>query len=272
MVRRHLILGSEGVIGKALCKHLQYNGQNVLEFDIENSLDQDLRTADNLLLDCFVQQCDFVYFLAYDVGGSKYLELNQSSIAYNANNLQILANTFRVLDKYQKPFIFASSQMSNMLASTYGLSKLLGERLTESLNGVSVKFWNVYGPEESGEKSHVIADFIHSAKQNNLIQMRTVGKEQRQFLHTDDCARALYTLSKVYNQLDRDKPYHITSFKWTSILDLARLVADAVGDTEIVPGSNQDQVQEGKMNQPDPYILNYWQPTIDLACGIGKLL
>lgn len=268
----YLVLGSSGVIGRALTAHLKDNGHTVIEFDILNSPGEDLRITDNRLLIKYIQQVDFVYFLAYDVGGSKYLQQHQSSIRYNTNNLKILANTFDVLEEYKVPFIFASSQMSNMPDSTYGLTKLIGEKLTNALNGVVVKFWNVYGPEDDEEKAHVITDFINSAKTKNIIAMKTNGQEQRQFLHTDDCARALYILSHRYNLLDRNRPYHITSFEWTSIRDLAYIIADLIGNTQVVVGSDTDTIQGGIVNQPDEYILNFWQPCINLRDGVLKLL
>ena len=61
---------------------------------------------------------------------------------------------------YSKPFVFASSQMSNMSYSPYGVMKRVGELYTKSLNGLIVKFWNVYGIEKDMEKAHVITDFI----------------------------------------------------------------------------------------------------------------
>ena len=42
--------------------------------------------------------------------------------------------------------------------------KKIGEIYSESLNGIIVKFWNVYGIEKDKNKSHVITDFIIKAK------------------------------------------------------------------------------------------------------------
>jgi hypothetical protein len=55
-----------------------------------------------------------------------------------------MANVFGYLKKYNKRFVFASSQMSNMSYSPYGVLKNVGELYTKSLNGLIVKFWNVY--------------------------------------------------------------------------------------------------------------------------------
>ena len=63
-----------------------------------------------------------------------------------------MANAFGLIEKYKKPFVFASSQMSNMSYSPYGVLKRVGELYTKSLGGLIVKFWNVYGIEKDMTK------------------------------------------------------------------------------------------------------------------------
>ena len=98
-----------------------------------------------------IKKSDFVFFLAFDVGGSRYLKKYQRTYDFLINNLLIMSNVFRLLKKYNKKFIFASSQMSNMDFSPYGTLKRLGEDVTKSLNCLYVKFWNVYGIEKEIE-------------------------------------------------------------------------------------------------------------------------
>jgi nucleoside-diphosphate-sugar epimerase len=93
-----------------------------------------------------------------------------------------LENVFALLEKYNKRFIFASSQMSNMSYSPYGVMKRVGELYTTSLRGLIVKFWNVYGIEKDYEKSHVITDFIRKGFEEGDFEMMTDGTEERQFL------------------------------------------------------------------------------------------
>ena len=109
--------------------------------------------------------------------------------------------------------------------STYGRLKMVGEDITRSLGGLYVKFWNVYGNEEVGEKSHVITDFIKMAKEGK-IKARTDGTEHRQFLHADDCAECMLELAKQYHDINRDEPLHVTSFKWHTIKDIAEIIQD----------------------------------------------
>lgn len=265
---KYLVLGSAGQIGFELCKFLRKQDHSVVEFDIATREDQDLRVPN--ILENYIQDIDFVMFLAFDVGGSRYLKKYQHTYEFIDNNIQLMLYTFKTLKRYNTPFIFTSSQMSNMSYSPYGVCKSIGEGYTRALGGLIVKFWNVYGPERDLEKSHVITDFILKAKKGN-VKMMTNGKEERQFLHAEDCSNALMILSKNYNNIERDKELHITSFEWNTILEVANIIKEDI-PCKLTPSIDIDTVQLNKRNEADPYILNYWKPTISLKEGIGRII
>ena len=269
---KYLVLGSSGQIGSPLCKYLKDQGNQIFEFDIVNNEKEDLRINNNVLLSDYIQESDFVFFLAFDVGGSRYLSKYQHSFDFFDNNVKIMSNTFSALKKHNKPFIFASSQMSNMSYSPYGVAKAIGERYVNTMNGLAVKFWNVYGVEHDLEKAHVITDFIIKAQKTGIIDMMTDGQEVRQFLHVEDCSRCLYILSQNFQKLDKIKDFHITSFEWISILDIANIVASQFEDVKIVPAKTKDMVQQDKRNKQNPYILNFWEPKISLEEGIKSII
>ena len=264
-----LVLGSSGQIGKPICSHLIQDGHNVIEWDIKNSIDQDLSKY-NAALEDTMSQSDFIYYFASDVGGAKYLEKYQNSYDFINNNMLMMINEFGALKNTNKPFIFTSSQMADIYASTYGLLKLIGEKLSSDLNGLTVRLWNVYGEETDEEKFHVITDFIKMAKNNNQIKVRTNGKESRQFLSVDDLYKCLITLTSNFDKLDKTKNYHITSFKWTSIAEIAKIISDLSG-CEVIFSDGEDKTQMNAMNKPDEHILNFWSPSISIEDGIKKL-
>lgn len=150
-----LILGSRGQIGEHLFYFLKKKKYKVYGIDIVNSSSEDLRNNSNKKFQKLIKKVDFVFFLAFDVGGSVYLENYQKSYDFLMNNIAIMNNVFTQLKKNNKKFIFATSQMSNMSFSPYGVLKKVGEHLSESnkLKGISVKFWNVYGIEHDLKKS-----------------------------------------------------------------------------------------------------------------------
>ena len=269
---KYLVLGSAGQVGLALCDYLREQGHTVSTYDIATDKNQDLRVPANPVLEQLVSESDFVFFLAWDVGGSTYLARYQDTFEFIQNNLKIITNTFEVLEKQKKPFIFASSQMANMSYSSYGLTKSMGEKITSVLGGVTVKFWNVYGIEQDPEKTHVVTDFINKAKHTGIINMLTDGTESRQMLHATDCSECLYILSTKYNELPRDQEYHITSFEWTTMLEIANMIADYFPGTIVKPAQAKDMIQKDKRNEADTTILNYWQPKISLGEGIKNII
>jgi len=266
---KNLILGSSGQIGIHLTEYLKSIGEEVITFDIVSDSSQDLRKPGSL--EEYIIQADFVYFLAFDIGGSKYLEKYQDTYDFIDNNMKIMSNTFNSIKKHTKPFIFASSQMSNMSYSTYGILKSAGERYTNSLGGLNVYFWNVYGYEENDEKSHVITDFVKMALQDRVIKMRTTGVEQRQFLYGNDCAECLYNLATLYKSIDKESLLHITNFKWESIWDIAKIIQEQTG-CKVIEGVKEDTVQKDKRNEPNPYILNFWKPKTTLEEGVKEII
>jgi nucleoside-diphosphate-sugar epimerase len=266
-----LILGSSGQIGSELTRTLKLSNQKFFEFDIKRDKNEDLRIPKNPILESHLTKADFVFFLAFDVGGSKYLELFQKKPEFISNNLRLMEYTFTALKKSGKPFIFASTQMSNMSHSPYGVLKAIGEAYTRSLNGLIVKFWNTYGVEEEEDKAHVITDFLRAAAHEKKIPMRTDGMEERQFLHAEDCTHCLVTLRDHYHRIPRDKELHITSFEWRRILDVAEIIANIFPGTKITPAKTSDKVQQGLKNEPDNSILTYWKPKITLEEGIKKV-
>lgn len=258
-----LVLGSEGIIGAALCSHLEKCGHTVIHWDIKISMDHDMSNhLNNSRLSDVIGASDFIFFLAYDVGGAKYIW--DVDIDFINRNIMIMTNTFNLLKS--KNFIFASSTMYNM-NNTYGTLKHIGEHYTSTLNGISVRFWNVYGKEEVSQKSHVITDMIHKYKTLGYIDLLTDGEEERQFLHADDCAKCLTTAMNSYDDIIKtEKSIDITSFEWFKIKDVAGMVCD-----DIRIGARKMNTHD-RMNEPRRFILKYWKPEISLQRGIASLL
>ena len=281
--KRVTILGSSGQIGAYLTEYLRREDKyEVREFDIVNGEHQDMRTIPSPELHRMIQTSDFIFFLAFDVGGSRYLKKYQHTFDFVNNNARLMVNAFGLIEKYNKPFVFASSQMSNMSHSPYGVLKRVGELYTQTLKGLTVKFWNVYGIETDHEKAHVITDFIRKGFEEGSFEMLTDGTEERQFLYAEDCCEALETIMESYSDFKPTDPLHVTSFNSHSI----KYVADTIQgqfnllgadvdkkymDVKIKPGLAKDSVQMDKRNEADNYILGWWSPTTGLDKGIAKV-
>ena len=273
MKKKILVLGSSGQIGLHLCNYLKNKKYFVEKFDICEGKKFDLRKYNNVLLEKSIKKCDYIFFLAFDVGGSRYIKEFKSSYEFSMNNLKIMVNTFELLAKYKKPFLFASSQMSNMSYSNYGLLKLLGERISNQLNGNFVKFWNVYGIEKNLDKSHVITDFILTALKYKKIKMLTTGKESREFLHADDCSVGLEIIMKNHKQFkNQNNELHLTTGKRITILNIAKIIKKISKsknlNVQIIEGKKKDTLQLNKKNKFNNYLNKFWKPKISINLGI----
>jgi len=270
------ILGSSGQIGAYLTEYLRNKGHIVEEFDVVNGNHQDMTALPNINLHDALVDTDFCFFLAFDVGGSRYLKKYQHTFDFINNNSRIMVNGFQYLKRYKIPFVFASSQMSNMSYSPYGVLKNIGELYTKSLNGLIVKFWNVYGIEKDYDKSHVITDFIKKGFETGVIDMMTDGQEEREFLYAVDCCEALETIMLNYNDFGSEDNLHITSFSSTKIIDIAHMIAgqfNLIGrsDVKVEPSTEKDTVQLDKRNKPDMFITKWWQPKTTPQEGVAKV-
>ena len=267
-----LNLGSSGQIGAYLTEYLRNKGHEVIEYDKNLGARYNLTAIPSTWLESCIKQADFVFFLAFDVGGSRYLKKYQHTFDFINNNTRLMANVFGLLEKYNKRFVFASSQMSNMSYSPYGVMKRVGELYTTSLKGLIVKFWNVYGIEKDMDKAHVITDFIKKGFEQGDFEMMTDGTEERQFLYAEDCCEALETIMENYTDFKPEDPLHITSFHATSIKEVASIIMgqfNLIGKPiKINPGLAKDSVQMDKRNEANSYIMDWWLPQTNMQDGI----
>ena len=272
---RVLILGSSGQIGAYLTEYLCDKGYEVLEFDIVNGVHQDMTEIPNPELHRQIMRSHFIFFLAFDVGGSHYLKKYQHTFDFIDNNTRLMANVFGLIQKYNKPFVFASSQMSSMSYSPYGVMKRVGELYTKSLGGLIVKFWNVYGIEKDHDKAHVITDFIRKGFETGVIDMLTDGTEQREFLYAEDCCEALEQVMLEYSEFTSDSELHITSFRSTTILEIAKIIQGifkANGKIiSIEKAQTKDEVQKDARNEANPFIKKWWKAKTLIEDGIEKV-
>tara|TARA_B100000780_G_scaffold279023_1_gene255014 strand:+ start:446 stop:1291 length:846 start_codon:yes stop_codon:yes gene_type:complete len=272
-----LILGSSGQIGSHLVNFLKNKKYNVSKFDIERNKKEDLRLCKNFLLKKKILKADYVFFLAFDVGGSRYLKKYQESYQFIKNNLDLMTKTFELLKKNNKKFLFASSQMSNMSYSNYGILKLIGEKISQTTNGLIVKFWNVYGVEKDISKSHVITDFVLMAIKNKKIKMLTDGNEFRDFLYADDCCEGLEIAMKNHAKFVKQRvSIDIASGKETKILNIAKIIKKIFKnknvDIKIQVKKSKDLIQVNRRNRVNKYFSKFWKPKTNLHDGINNII
>lgn len=255
-VTKNLVLGGSGLVGGALCNYLKQIGQEVINIDYQNGPEYDLRTMDLTPY----KDVHYVWFLAWDVGGAKYLTNEKNLLNIMRNNSELCTKVFGFLEQYQIPFMFTSTQLANV-DNVYGLTKIVGEQWTKLLGGKIVRFWNVYGWEVPGERSHVVPDLVHQAIKNGRIDLMTTGEEERQFVYIDDCARNLVAIRE--SNIDE---VDMTSGSWIKIKALAEIVGQEL-NVPVYPGNKL-----GYQNKITPHDAYTTTIQIPLEEGVRRII
>ena len=254
--RRNLLLGGAGLLGRALDKALHAAGEQTVVFDLKDGFD--LRSS----VPTDVREDDYCWFLAWDVGGAKYIFDPDAQLQILHSNLSLMTNVFRWIERHHLMFSFVSTQLAGF-PNAYGITKLAAEYWASQLsNGFVARLWNCYGAEEVGVRSHVIPDLIAQAQAASLISLKTSGEERRQFLHADDVAQALM-VQRSSGQAFAD----VTSGVWVPIRKIAEIVARQMNATVKL---GQEKGSESLVEPTRPLVG--WSPTIDLEQGIGLVI
>lgn len=260
-VQNVLVLGSTGLVGRSLTRLLQQYGYHVLES--RHRYDIDLRQPGSMDAAFNGMRIDFAFFLACEVGGSKYLHSSLGSRKIDVYNRLMYANVFPFLHRRRIPYLFSSS-MHSAFNTPYGNVKRIGELTTLRGTGKVVKFWNVFGYERAGPRSHVLADWLQSCAKTGSAYALTNGWERRQFVHTDDLARALVDMMASFQRLP--PIVDATSGRWLTMKHVAHTVIEATaGQCRIWFGDQKAAVAQ----EVSP--TNLWHVASDLSGRVADM-
>jgi len=258
-----LVLGSGGLIGRHLAAQLAVDGYRVAH--VYNRTHIDLRVPG--ALDRFnASSIAYVFFLACEVGGSKYIAAgaHDTQIDILRSNLRIYETVFPWLRERRVPFLFASSCLA-VEDTPYGAVKRLGEQWTRQLQhlGRFVRFWNVYGPEPLSAKSHVVPDWARQCAANGTIRAWAHPHEARQFVHAADVARALILVMQHHATMPMR--IDVSSGAWVTLQQLADRMCPAVFDPPSTePRPRYTPVRKGLLYQ-------LWRRHMPLRTGIESV-
>jgi nucleoside-diphosphate-sugar epimerase len=264
-----LVLGSGGLVGSALAGRLRASGRRVLH--VLSRHHHDLRL--NGTLDIFGDlNITFVFFLAYEVGGAKFLTvpgLQQQILDFN---IRITRNVFDWLERRAIRFAFASSSLTAD-NSAYGHVKRIGENRTAAAPhlGRVFRLWNAYGFEYPGPKSHAIPDFVFQCLTVGRIDMMTDGMELRQFTHVDDIADALVAIMEHFDEAPLD--VDVSDGVWMKMIDVARAVQKSVPECQLNAGTAPAKVQkrhEASLNST--WHQTRWKQVIQFDDGVRQIV
>jgi GDP-L-fucose synthase len=290
------IAGHRGLVGSAVWREAQDRGIPVVG---KSHAELDLTVKADV--DAFIHETkpSEIVLAAARVGGILANSTYPAEFIYD--NLQVQLNVMQaavvtgvpkllflgsscIYPKYAPQPIAENSLLTGPLEPTndaYAIAKIAGVlhvqaiRRQYGLPYISAMPTNLYGPGDNFdlESSHVMPAMIrkmHEAKlgEKRYVTMWGSGTPRREFLHTDDVARACLYLLEHY---DEPEPINVGTGEDLSIRELAELVKEVVGfegdlvwDTSKPDGTPRKLLDTRRINALG------WSPSVGLEDGIRR--
>lgn len=290
-MKRALIVGSEGNIGKPLKKHLLELNYEVYEIDLKPGWREGYSVADinhaiDLLPGFLDFQPDVVFLLSAMVSRVTCEQAGGLAVATNLSGVQnIIELTKR---SHAKLIFFSTSEVYGPHVTSmaedikdprpnnrYGLTKLLGEKLVEyevnqnGLEAVTLRPFMMYDENETlGNHRSAMTRFATNLALGKSIEVHNGA--QRGWLHVSDAVKAVEKAVALDG-------YHIINIGHSdirSITELAELIRAQLGaDPKLVKKvSFPDQMTAVK--KPDltrQKSLLGVDPIVDLETGVSRV-
>jgi len=154
--------------------------------------------------------------------------------------------------------------------SPYGLSKLVGEQMTQMLapGAAVLRLFNVYGPGQTGTYAGVVSKFIERAKRGLPPVIYGDGTQTRDFIHVADVARFVEVV------LDRGAAgvYNVGTSRAVSIRELAAIVMRlaGLGGEPLYAPPRPGDIKHSAADVSKARALG-WEPQMPLEEGLRRL-
>jgi GDP-L-fucose synthase len=291
-----LVAGGTGLVGSAIVRELKRVNRDVVGIS-----SKDVNLLDREKTFAYIKKLNPTAIIdaAAKVGGIG--GNNAFPVEFLTQNLQIQSNLMDAAHAAKtEKFVFLGSSciyprncpqpikedylLTGELEQTnsaYAIAKIAGIELIKSYRKeygykwISVMPTNLYGSNDNFdlETSHVLPALIRKfieAKQNNKSEVSVWGSGTplREFLHTDDLAKAVLLCMEKY---DDAQQINVGSGVEISILDLANKIAEKVGFSgSIVMDANKPDGTPRKVLDITKVSNLGWKPTISLDQGIAS--
>jgi UDP-glucose 4-epimerase len=271
-----LVTGGAGAIGTNLCSALADAGARLIIIldDLSSGYTWNVPQKKNIMFikGCvtddlalkrvFFEKPRLIFHLAAFFANQNSVDYPEKDLSVNGcGTLKLLE--YALFNKIER-FVYASSGcsiygsaaplplkeefMSLNLSTPYQITKMLGELYCNfffnhhCLPVVKTRFFNSYGPGEvPGQYRNVIPNFIYWAMKGEPLPITGTGEETRDFTYVGDLVDGL--LRAGYSDRVLGQEFNLASGKETSIIDLAFMVNEAVGNkagTKFVPRRTWD--------------------------------
>ncbi|MFC3886635.1 dTDP-glucose 4,6-dehydratase [Bacillus songklensis] len=302
---RVLVTGGAGFIGRWVVKQLLSDGHHVWVLDdlsngrkenIEEFINHkqfvkfikgDIKDA-NLLETLFLNEFDLCYHLGASINVQDSIDNPKTTFDNDT------VGTFHVLEQCKKhnvKLVFMSTCMVYdraarptgiketdrvKPASPYAGAKIAAENMVLSyyyaydLPTVIIRPFNTYGPfQKTGGEGGVVAIFIKNKLDDKPLQIYGDGKQTRDLLYVEDCAR--FVVKTGYSDQANGEIINAGLGRDISINDLAKLIVQDETRIEHVKHIHpQSEIPKLLCNYEKAKKLLGWEPQVSLEEGINR--
>lgn len=213
----YLVTGGNGFIGSKIVERL-----NCKSYD--KSLNQDILNKEKLAE--ALKDIDVVFHTAAKISvpesqekPEEYQKVNvegTKNVVNQSNGKIIFSSSAAVYGEYDRK---VSEDDELNPESNYAQNKIDGEKLISEAGGISLRYFNVYGPGQG--KAGVIAIFIKKALNNEDLIITGNGNQERDFIYVVDVVDA--NMAAV-SYSGPEKVFNIGSGQSIKLRDLAELI------------------------------------------------
>lgn len=197
--------------------------------------------------------------------------LNVFDIAYKARVAKVIFASSSSIYGTQKTKKLDEKMLPNPL-SPYALQKNVGEQYAKlyaslySLNTLSLRFFNIYGPGQNHEGAYafVIAKFLKLKAENKDLEITGNGRQSRDFVYIDDVVEAC--MQAITTKTTPGDSINIGGGKGITINTIARMIG---GNITYIPARIEPKDTES--NNAKALKILHWKPQVSLKDGLKKL-
>tara|TARA_Y100000589_G_scaffold291588_1_gene295184 strand:+ start:9768 stop:10616 length:849 start_codon:yes stop_codon:yes gene_type:complete len=277
-MKKVLITGSEGFVGKNLIKYLKnYSFQLIKTTD--KSVDLKLSESWNR-----IEKCDYLIHLA----GKSFVPKSWEEPAnFIENNTLLITNALEYCRIHKAKLIFLSSYLYGNCKSLpikenaqleannpYALTKLLSEKLCYfyrnnfQVNNVILRVFNLYGPGQP--KNFLLSKIIDQVKYENFIEVESLSPK-RDYIYIDDLCSAIV---KAIDYKGNENTFNIGSGKSYSVKEMIDFIQNIYGTSLDILEKKLVRKNEILHTRADINLAEKelgWFPIFDVKDGLKKI-
>ncbi len=277
-MKKILITGSEGFVGKNLIRYLKNYSFQIIETK-DKSFDLKLNESWKQ-----IEKCDYLIHLA---GKSFVPKSWEEPARFIENNILLITNALEYCRVNKTKLIFLSSYLYGNCkkmpikenapieaTNPYALSKLLSEKLCYfyknnfQVNNIILRVFNLYGPGQP--KEYLLSKITNQVRYENLIKVDDLSPK-RDYVYIDDLCSAIV---KAINYKGKEHIFNIGSGKSYSVKEVIDFIQNIYGTSFNIKEKKLIRKNEILNTIADINLAKKeleWFPIYDLKEGLKKI-